>query len=85
MKFHYAGKYNGDENSLPRREHPTGYVQFKEADMKKFALIMNVLAFIIIFALIFIINVISEKNFKSSESFLGIIFSLVTLIPTPLS
>ena len=31
--FHYKGKYNGDENSLPQREHPEGYVAFKEANI----------------------------------------------------
>ena len=39
MKFHNAGKYNGDESSLPQREHPEGFVPFKEAqDMKKLSI-----------------------------------------------
>ena len=32
MIFHYAGKYNGDENSLPRREIPEEAVQVKEME-----------------------------------------------------
>lgn len=42
MIFHYAGKYDGDENSLPQKEHHPNAVQFKEAeDTKKFSLIAN--------------------------------------------
>ena len=39
MRLHNAGKYSGNENDLPQREHPVGYVPFKEPEnMKKFAL-----------------------------------------------
>lgn len=82
MKFHYAGKYNGDENSLPQREHPTGYVQFKEPDnMKKFAVIMNILAGIIIILLLSVASVISEKEVFGIAGFAGMLCFLVTLIP----
>ncbi len=77
MKFHYAGTYNGDENSLPQREHPSGFVQFREPEMKKFAVIMNILAIIITFVLIFIVSFISGKT----PSFAGIILALVSLVP----
>lgn len=30
MIFHYAGKYNGDENSLPYKEHHPNAIPFKE-------------------------------------------------------
>lgn len=76
MKFHYSGKYNGDENSLPKREHPTGYVQFKEPDMKKFAIIMNILSAIITVGLIFVVYFMSKEL-----SLLGIFLSLVSLVP----
>lgn len=76
MKFHYAGKFNGDENSLPQREHPTGYVQFKEPDMKKFAVIMNILSAIITAGLIFVVYFMSKEL-----SLLGIFFSLASLVP----
>ena len=37
MIFHYAGKYNGDENSLPYKEHNPNAIPFKEPkDMKKY-------------------------------------------------
>lgn len=76
MKFHYAGKYNGDENSLPQREHPTGYVQFKEADEKNFVLIMNVISIIITLPLIFVVYFMSKEL-----SLLGIFLSLASLVP----
>lgn len=42
MIFHYAGKYDGNEDSLPSKEHHPNAVPFKEVnDMKKFSLIAN--------------------------------------------
>ncbi|MDE5569332.1 MAG: DUF3267 domain-containing protein, partial [Ruminococcus sp.] len=77
MKFHYAGKYNGDENSLPQREHPTGYVQFKEAEnVKKFAVIMNILSAVITIGLLSVVLFISKDL-----SLTGIFLSLVSLVP----
>lgn len=76
MKFHYAGKYNGDENSLPKREHPENYVPFKEHDMKTFAVIMNILAIIITVCLILAVYLMSKE-----VSLLGIVLSLASLVP----
>ena len=43
MIFHYAGKYNGDESSLPYKEHHPNATTFKEPeDTKKLSLIANV-------------------------------------------
>ena len=43
MIFHYAGKYNGDESSLPYKEHHPNATLFKEPeDTKKLSLIANV-------------------------------------------
>lgn len=78
MKFHYAGKYDGNESSLPQREHPTGYVQFKEPEnMKKFAVVMNILAIVITFVLLIIVDYISKER----SSLLGIFLALVSLVP----
>ena len=42
MIFHYAGKYNGDESSLPYKEHHPNATPFKELeDTKKLSLIAN--------------------------------------------
>ena len=43
MILHYAGKYDGNEDSLPSKEHHPNAVPFKEVDdMKKFSLIANI-------------------------------------------
>jgi len=42
MIFHYGGKYNGDENSLPQKEHKPNAVPFQESDdVGKMSLIAN--------------------------------------------
>lgn len=82
MKFHYAGKYNGDENSLPQREHTENSVKFREPEnMKKFAIVMNILAVIIIILFLFIISVVSEKEIYSLAGECGMICFLITLVP----
>ena len=49
MILHNGGKYNGDESQLPQREHPEGYVPFKEAQtMGELAKKMNILCIIIL-------------------------------------
>ncbi len=50
MIFHYAGKYSGDESTLPTREDPPGAVPFKEPEYKKFALIANIGAIVVVLA-----------------------------------
>ena len=46
-KFHFAGRYNGDPDTLITHPHEPGYVPFKEAGMDKFSIIMNVMAILI--------------------------------------
>ena len=42
MVLHYGGKYNGNEDSLPHKEHNPNAVPFKEVDdVKKMSLITN--------------------------------------------
>ncbi len=78
MKLHYAGKYSGNLESLPKREHHENSVQFKEPDdMKKFAVIINILGIIITAVLVFTVTYISRENL----SFTGIIIALLSLIP----
>lgn len=49
MKFHYAGKYDGDETKLPQREHEPGAVMFKEPQSAKtLSLIANVGALVLL-------------------------------------
>lgn len=47
MKLVFNGKYSGDENTLPQREHPENYQMFKEPDSSKFMLIANGVSLII--------------------------------------
>lgn len=43
MILHYAGKYNGDENTLPQRKHQPNAVPFREVvNMKQLSLITNI-------------------------------------------
>ncbi len=46
--FKYVGKYE-NEDSLPQRVHPEGYVQYKEADsMEKLSTLVTILSVVII-------------------------------------
>lgn len=42
MKLHYAGDFNGDESTLPKREHHPRAVAFKEPEDKMFATFTNI-------------------------------------------
>ncbi len=66
MKLHYMGKYDGDPESLPTREHEPDYVAFKEPSAEKLPLIFNLLSAAI--ALAFIIPV--SVSFFSDYSFI---------------
>lgn len=89
MKLHFAGKYNGDESTLPQREHPENYVPFKEfKSMKTFAVIMNIIAIVLTLLLFSLVYAVANNSARAEgvrttdpEFFWGIIFSLVTLIP----
>lgn len=73
MKFHYMGKFDGNYDALPTREHEEGYVPFREPDAKKLPLIMNILALVIALALIIPVHVVSAEyigKFINSHSVL---------------
>ena len=64
MKILYKGKYNGDPASLPQREHPEGAVQFREPDdMKKLAILINIVACVIMIVLIAVVEWLSDIDF----------------------
>ena len=88
MRLHNAGKYSGDENSLPQREHPEGYVPFKEAeDMKQFSrqmAIISIIAVIIMLVIFYIRLLIYMRHtgfINLNFAFPGLVIYLVTLIP----
>ncbi len=77
-KFHFAGRYNGDPESLTTHAHEPGYVPFKEVkDMNKLALVLNGLSLLIAvvsFGLYFYLG-------RSPLNIIGTILALVTLVP----
>ena len=53
MKLHYMKKFNGNLESLPKREHEAGSVKYKEPDdMKKLGMIANGIALVLYFVTI---------------------------------
>ena len=92
MRFHNAGMYNGDENSLPQREHPEGYVPFKEAeDMKKFSKQVTIISLVllVVMLVLFYARLImwdikhgnTSMSFEFSDILLTLAIFLLTLIP----
>lgn len=65
MKFHYMGKFNGDPESLPSREHEEGYVPYREPDQKKLMIIINVIALIITVPLVIAVTAVAIRSVYS--------------------
>lgn len=79
MKLKWQGKFDGNLESLPRREHMPGAVKFKEFDdIKKMGIVLNVASFVMIVALL--IPVFLRCGFQESY-FWGFILPVVALIP----
>lgn len=77
-KFHYMGRYNGDPESLITHEHEPGHVAFKEAQsMNKLAVVMNLIAIVIAVIVLVIYFVLARQPL----SIIGIILSLVVMVP----
>lgn len=78
MVFHYAGKYNGKEETLPKREHPENSVPLKEAEtMERLSMFVNMLAlvFTAIFLVIMILRIFfSENQLSFTQLFSGFDF-----------
>ena len=83
MKLKYMGKYNGDESTLPQREHPDSYVPFKEPEHKKFAVIANAGALVIVIALYVVMVIRAGENYRpgSAAVFVGVLLSLLSMFP----
>ncbi len=78
MKFKNAGKYNGDPATLPQKE-VAGAVQFKEfEDLKTFAVIMNVAAFFILIALLFLGWL---RSGEAPTHLAGVALALCSMVP----
>lgn len=77
--FHYKGKFDGIEENLPQREHPEGYVPFKEAEnMKQLSILMNIFAAVIAVALLVVVWLVSKR---SPFDTWGIIAFIVSMVP----
>lgn len=78
MKFKIAGKYSGDPETLAQR-HVEGAVQFKEfEDLKKFAIIMNLLALVVLVLL----EVLAWlRSGEIAADLLGCVLALVCMVP----
>lgn len=84
MIFHYAGKYSGDESSLPQRELLPGTVPFREPEsMKKLSLVANIGAGITTILLL-IPYILSAKDYflgRTMQPMIGALCSLAALFP----
>ena len=77
-RFHFAGRYNDDPNSLITHEHEPGYIPFKEAQtMNKLAVVMNGIAIIIAFIVLALYYFLA----KAPLNILGLIASIIVLVP----
>ena len=74
MKFHYMGKFDGNNDALPTREHEEGYVPFKEPSAKKLMVVINVIAFVITVPLI--IWVAAVDTLRGSIHIISLWFAL---------
>ena len=80
MKIKYGGKFNGDETTLPHREHQPNAVQFKEAeDIQKFGIIMNIVSFFVIVPLMIYVGLNSHGDIFQIS--IGAILSMLVLFP----
>lgn len=73
MIFHNAGKYNGDEKTLPQREHHPNAVAFQEVEsMKKLSLITNVGCILTMVALAILFILLCKDYIKDNAIYLAL-------------
>lgn len=78
MKFHYMGKFDGNVESLPKREHKPGAVMFKEADsVEKFSELMTIFSSIVCVVLLAISYLIVKTIVFESWGWFLFMISLV--------
>lgn len=82
MKFHYMGKFDGNAENLPTREHEEGYVPYREPDQNKLMIIMNVIALIITVPLVIAVTAVSRRDGYSMLSIWpALIAFMVSIFP----
>lgn len=78
MKFHYMGKFDGNMDSLPKREHELGAVMFKEPDdMQKFSKLMSIFC-VVVFSVLIIISYSISKVWLFDT--IGVILFMLCLV-----
>lgn len=79
MKFHYSGKYSGNPDDLPYREHEPGAVAFKEPkDSKTLGRIANGIALVLFIPLLIVYIMLAEGP---NMGFPALLVYLVSLVP----
>ena len=80
MRFHYAGKYLGDEADLPQRNPmPAGTVAFREPeDTRTLAVVASVIALVLIVVLWALLWV---RTARPVYSFAGLALAFVAMVP----
>lgn len=86
MKLYYMGKYSGNENDIPHGEHRPGAVMFKEPDMKKLAILMNIAAFAISIILFVIVLAVWDRPDAGKSGYswslcIGALLTVFALFP----
>ena len=79
MRLHYAGKYSGNPDDLPHREHEPGAVKFKEvSDVKALGNLIAMRSVIIIIVLVIVAWIRAKDLFFPYSA---IFIYLLTVIP----
>ena len=85
MIFHRAGKYNGDESTLPQREHHPNAVPFKEPkSMLLLSIIANAGAFLMIVLMGIPVFLLGREYITRDSSIflvLALWFPMLTIVP----
>lgn len=84
MKLIYKGEFSGNVEDIPHGEHKPGAVMFKEpTDIKKFSLIMNIVAFALTIILIVILGIRAGSGLaeKWYALLIGCGLSMLSLFP----
>lgn len=86
MKLIYKGKFSGNPDDIPHGEHMPGAVRFKEpTNVKRFAIIINIVAAIISLIMIITVRIIADINLSDNKQFiwmmLGFAASMLALFP----
>lgn len=80
MKLIYKGKFNGDMESLPCKEHKPGAVKFKEFnDPKRMAIFVNILAIVV--AAVFLGIFLLRTEVSPISITAGAVLSILILFP----